>query len=76
MFRKAIFWTHLIVGVTAGLIILLMSVTGVLLTYEKQMLVWSERSERSAAPVEGAQPLGVADLLAAAKRSEARCRVR
>ena len=68
MFRKILFWTHLIVGVTCGLIILLMSVTGVLLTYEKQMLAWSDRSERSAAPSEGAQPMGVADLIAAAEK--------
>jgi uncharacterized iron-regulated membrane protein len=36
--RKTIFWLHLIGGVTAGLIILLMSITGVILTYERQML--------------------------------------
>lgn len=37
-FRRVIFWSHLSVGVTAGLIIFLLSVTGVLLTYERQML--------------------------------------
>ncbi len=37
-FRKIIFWLHLIGGVTAGVIILLMSLTGVILTYERQML--------------------------------------
>lgn len=38
MVRKTIFWIHLICGVTAGLVILMMSVTGVLLTYERQIL--------------------------------------
>jgi len=44
MFRKIIFWSHLISGVSAGLVILMMSVTGVLLTYERQILAWAEKS--------------------------------
>ena len=36
--RSAIFWLHLAVGLTMGVFILIMSVTGVLLTYERQML--------------------------------------
>lgn len=35
--KKIIFWSHLIVGVCAGLVILSLSVTGVLLTYEQQI---------------------------------------
>jgi uncharacterized iron-regulated membrane protein len=41
-FRRIIFWSHLSIGVTAGLIIVLLSVTGVLLTYERQILGMSE----------------------------------
>jgi uncharacterized iron-regulated membrane protein len=37
LFRRILFWAHLSCGVTAGLIVLLMSVTGVLLTYEHQL---------------------------------------
>ena len=40
--RSFIFWPHLITAVSAGLVILLMSVTGVLLTYERQMLAWAD----------------------------------
>lgn len=36
-FRKTLFWCHLCAGVAAGLFILLMSITGVLLTYEHDM---------------------------------------
>lgn len=43
MFRKALFWAHLICGVGAGLVILMMSVTGVILTYERQILSWEDR---------------------------------
>jgi uncharacterized iron-regulated membrane protein len=39
--RKLFFWLHLTAGVTAGVIILLMSVTGVLLTYERQLTEWA-----------------------------------
>ena len=45
--RKLIFWIHLPVGIAAGLIVLIMSVTGVLLTYEKQMVAWTDRGYRS-----------------------------
>lgn len=38
IFRRVLFWAHLSCGVTAGLLILSMSVTGVLLTYERQIL--------------------------------------
>jgi uncharacterized iron-regulated membrane protein len=41
--RPFIFWPHLIAGVTAGVVILIMCVTGVLLAYEKQMLAWADR---------------------------------
>ena len=42
LFRKLIFWTHLVCGIAAGLVVLVMSVTGVILTYEKQLLHWAD----------------------------------
>jgi len=42
--RKAIFWTHLTAGVVAALVVAMMSITGVLLTYERQMKDWADRS--------------------------------
>ncbi len=44
-FRNAIFWLHLAAGVVAGAIILVMSVTGVLLAFERQI---TERADRAA----------------------------
>jgi uncharacterized iron-regulated membrane protein len=41
--RKLFFWAHLIAGCVGGLVILLMSLTGVLLMYERQILAWKER---------------------------------
>ncbi|MDH3224093.1 MAG: PepSY domain-containing protein, partial [Gemmatimonadota bacterium] len=43
MIRKALFWTHLVAGVSTGAIIIMMSATGVVLTYEAQWIRWAER---------------------------------
>ena len=41
-FRNLIFWAHLACGLTVGLVIFIMSITGVALTYEKQLLHWAD----------------------------------
>jgi uncharacterized iron-regulated membrane protein len=66
--RTLIFWPHLIAGVTAGLVILVMSVTGVLLTYERQLIAWSDASYRSTPPASNASRLPVEELLRAVPR--------
>jgi uncharacterized iron-regulated membrane protein len=64
-FRKIIFWCHLPVGVTAGLVIFVMSVTGVLLAYEKQIIAWADkRSYRVARPSAESARLPLDALLA------------
>jgi uncharacterized iron-regulated membrane protein len=40
--RRIVFWLHLCVGLIVALIVVVMSVTGVLLTYEKQMIRWAD----------------------------------
>jgi len=62
--RSLIFWMHLTAGVVAGTVVLVMSVTGVLLTYEKQMVAWAERSPLAAPPTPDAQRLPVERLMA------------
>ena len=42
MFRKTVFWLHLGTGVVVGLVVAMMSVTGVLLTYEHQFISWAD----------------------------------
>jgi len=56
-----LFWAHLSAGVAAGLLILLMSATGVLLAYEKQLVAAAEQGNRVAVPVD-APLLSVAAL--------------
>ena len=62
--RSFIFWPHLIAGVLAGSVILLMCVTGVLLTYERQLIAWADSGFRSVRPAGDAAPLSMAALLA------------
>jgi uncharacterized iron-regulated membrane protein len=40
--RKVLFWCHLAVGVLVASIVIVMSTTGVLLTYQKQMTAWAD----------------------------------
>ena len=64
--RTLVFWLHLLTGVSVGIVVLIMSVTGVLLTYEKQMLRWADSraiGQRAASPSPGSSHLGVAALV-------------
>lgn len=67
MLRKTIFWLHLTAGVIAGVVILIMSVTGVLLTYEKQMIAWADRTDAALPPTGGAARLSIDELMASAR---------
>lgn len=69
MFRKTIFWMHLACGISAGIIVLMMSVTGVILTYERQMQVWEDRSYY-AEPEAGQQRMTADELIDASRALE------
>ncbi|MBB4022492.1 MULTISPECIES: PepSY-associated TM helix domain-containing protein [Actibacterium] len=60
--RRVFFWAHLVAGVAAGLVIVFLSVTGALLTYERQIIAWAEKGSL-ALPAEAGAPLS-ADALA------------
>jgi uncharacterized iron-regulated membrane protein len=62
-FRTALFWIHLTVGSVAGIIVLLMSVTGVLLTYERQILAWADGGRAVIQPAAGATRLTFDELV-------------
>jgi uncharacterized iron-regulated membrane protein len=61
--RSLIFWSHLVAALSAGTVILLMCVTGVLLTYERQLVAWADSGFRSARPTPDAQPQPIDVLL-------------
>ena len=58
--RKCFFWVHLTAGSIAGIVILTMCVTGVVLSFEKQIANWAERDVRRVRPAVGEvrQPVG------------------
>jgi uncharacterized iron-regulated membrane protein len=65
--RKTFFWLHLILGCSAAIFIFLMSVTGVALTYERQMIKFAERSDYPSAPSPVAKLLPLSEMLVIAK---------
>jgi uncharacterized iron-regulated membrane protein len=68
--RKIIFWCHLPMGVVGGIVILIMCVTGVLLSYEKQITSWADtRGYNGAPPAAGAQRLPPETLIAKAREA-------
>jgi uncharacterized iron-regulated membrane protein len=68
--RKALFWCHLACGVFAGVVIFIMSVTGALLAYEKQIVLWAETRQFTIAPPSAhAARLSVESLVAKAQEA-------
>lgn len=70
LFRKVLFWCHLTIGVTAGLVILIMSASGVLLTYEKQIIAWADTRNYQITPPAGTTRLPIETLLAKVREAE------
>lgn len=65
LFRKVLFWLHLAAGVTTGVIIFIMCVTGVILTFEAQIKDYAESDVRYVkTPESGAQKLTPNELFA------------
>jgi uncharacterized iron-regulated membrane protein len=68
--RKFIFWFHLAAGVVAGSIIFVMSVTGVLLAFERQIVAFAERHTRTVQPPASDAPqLGLDALVSKAREA-------
>lgn len=51
--RRVVFWSHLTVAVLSGVVVLMMSATGVLLTYERQIVAFAERQAFTVAARDG-----------------------
>ena len=66
--RTAVFWLHLAAGVTAGLVILVMSVTGALLALKPQILNAIDKDVRFVTPPEEGSRLGVHAIVASVQR--------
>jgi uncharacterized iron-regulated membrane protein len=69
-FRKLIFWCHLTAGSIAGVVILTMCTTGVLLACQRQSIHLAERKYRITPPAV-AQPLALEALIESARSVQA-----
>jgi uncharacterized iron-regulated membrane protein len=68
--RSLLFWIHLTSGVVSGIVILVMSLTGALLTFQQGVLRMLERSQRYVeAPQPGAARVPIVTMLASVRRS-------
>jgi uncharacterized iron-regulated membrane protein len=66
-YRAIFFWFHLITGTVAAAIVLVMAASGVLLTYEKQVVAWAETGPATRPPIQDAPRLPLETLLARAQ---------
>ncbi|WP_337171521.1 PepSY-associated TM helix domain-containing protein [Gemmatimonas aurantiaca] len=64
MIRSVFFWTHLVMGITGGIIIFIMSLTGVLLGFERQLIASLDGAPVATVPSAQATRLDVDQLLA------------
>ena len=62
--RTLFFWLHLTTGLVVGLVVLVMSVTGVLLTFEKQMVWRADTAHLTATGGAATSRLPIDELLA------------
>jgi uncharacterized iron-regulated membrane protein len=76
LFRRALFWLHLATGVTVGAVVLVMAVTGTLLTFQKQMTTWADLRGLDGGPPVGtaAARLPMDSLVARAAASDGKAR--
>ncbi len=64
LFRKIVFWLHLVAGLIAGIVIGIMSFTGTALAFEKEITAFAERDARRVTPpTVDAKPLPLDELL-------------
>ena len=64
LFRKIIFWLHLVIGLAAGGVIAVVAFTGATMAFQPQILTWAERDvSRVTLPASDSQPLSVEELL-------------
>jgi len=61
-FRDFVFWPHLVAGVSAGIVVLILGVTGFLLMFERQISGWADTGYLIA-PADNAPPLTLDELV-------------
>jgi uncharacterized iron-regulated membrane protein len=67
--RGVLFWLHLSIGIAAGVFIFVMAATGVVLSFERQIVEFGDRDVRFVSGLQDAQPRQMNDLLEAVHRA-------
>ena len=62
--RTVFFWLHLTAGLLAGVVVLIMSATGVLLTFEKQVIYYADTRQVDLTPPATGAALPIDEILA------------
>lgn len=75
MFRKTIFWTHLVLGISGGVFIAIMSFTGAALAFEKELIAWAERDARRIDVAPASVRLSLDELVARVQRTKPDARI-
>ena len=76
MFRRILFWCHLVLGLAAGVFIFVMCLTGAALTFEKDLISWAERdARRGEPPAASAARLSLAQMIERARAAQPDLRV-
>ena len=71
IFRRAIFWIHLIAGLSAGVLIFIMCVSGALLSFESNIIDFAESNMRYVEPpVQGAKRLPIREIVEKVKSAK------
>jgi len=47
IFRKSVFWIHLAGGCVAGMVVLIVAITGILMSFRTQVIQFADRDFRS-----------------------------
>ena len=76
LLHKIIFWSHLLAGTIGGVVIFIMSATGFMVMYERQLVEFAERDVRQVAqPGAGAQRLSLDELVAKVREQNPKAQV-
>jgi uncharacterized iron-regulated membrane protein len=68
--RNVIFWSHLVVGLLASIVVFVLCLSGALLSFERQSIDWAERTALALPPPGAAALLPADELVASAAKVE------
>lgn len=71
-FRRILFWIHLFVGLSVGVVVVFLAVTGSVLAFQSQITAWAERNARVVTPAPVSTCISPSELLARAAEDQHR----